>query len=107
MTRRERFLQTLTFGQPDRPASADYFFYPATRERWEREGSSDRDAKRITVSELRGMASAAGVDPYAPVVSTVPGQVAAAENAAAIIGSIRLATELAMAGRVGAVVTAS
>jgi 4-hydroxythreonine-4-phosphate dehydrogenase len=36
-----------------------------------------------------------------PPVAGLP----AAENAAAIIGSIRLATELAMAGRVGAVVT--
>lgn len=38
MTRRERFLQTMTCGHPDRPASADYFAYDSTRERWEREG---------------------------------------------------------------------
>ncbi|MDD5296547.1 MAG: conjugal transfer protein TraG N-terminal domain-containing protein [Rhodocyclaceae bacterium] len=37
---------------------------------------------RRQIGQVRGMASAAGVDPYAPVVSTVPGQVAAAENAA-------------------------
>ena len=38
MNRRERFLQTMTFGTPDRPASGDYFFFDSTRERWEREG---------------------------------------------------------------------
>jgi hypothetical protein len=38
MNRRERFLQTMTFAAPDRPASGDYFYYEATRQRWEREG---------------------------------------------------------------------
>ncbi|MHB9025291.1 MAG: uroporphyrinogen decarboxylase family protein [Armatimonadota bacterium] len=38
MTKRERFLQTMTFGTPDRPSQGEYFYYPATRERWEREG---------------------------------------------------------------------
>jgi uroporphyrinogen decarboxylase len=38
MTRRERFLETMTFGRPDRPAAADYFAYDSTRERWEKEG---------------------------------------------------------------------
>ena len=38
MNRRQRFLETMTFGRPDRPASGDYFFYDATRERWQREG---------------------------------------------------------------------
>jgi uroporphyrinogen decarboxylase-like protein len=38
MNRRERFLETMTYGSPDRPASADYFSYDSTRERWEREG---------------------------------------------------------------------
>jgi uroporphyrinogen decarboxylase len=38
MNRRERFLATMTFGTPDRPASGDYFYYASTRERWEREG---------------------------------------------------------------------
>ena len=38
MNRRERFLATMTFGHPDRPASGDYFYYDSTRERWEREG---------------------------------------------------------------------
>ena len=38
MNRRERFLETMTFGSPDRPASGDYFAYESTRERWEKEG---------------------------------------------------------------------
>lgn len=38
MTRRERFLATMTFGTPDRPAAGDYFSYASTRTRWEREG---------------------------------------------------------------------
>lgn len=38
MTRRQRFLETMTFGSPDRPAAGDYFSYEATRQRWEREG---------------------------------------------------------------------
>lgn len=38
MTKRERFLATMTFGSPDRPASGDYFSYDSTRLRWEREG---------------------------------------------------------------------
>lgn len=38
MNRRERFLKTMTFGTPDIPASADYFCYQSTRERWEAEG---------------------------------------------------------------------
>lgn len=38
MNQRERFIQTLTFGTPDVPASGDYFAYPSTRERWEAEG---------------------------------------------------------------------
>ena len=38
MNRRERFLETMTFGTPDRPVSGDYFYYDSTRERWEREG---------------------------------------------------------------------
>jgi len=38
MNRRERFLETMTFGKPDRAASGDYFYYDATRERWESEG---------------------------------------------------------------------
>lgn len=38
MTRRERFLATMTYGYPDRPAAGDYFYYDSTRERWEREG---------------------------------------------------------------------
>lgn len=38
MTSRQRFLQTMTFGCPDRPASGDYFYYDSTRARWEREG---------------------------------------------------------------------
>lgn len=38
MNRRERFLKTMTWGRPDRPASADYFAYDSTRARWEREG---------------------------------------------------------------------
>ena len=38
MNRRERFMETMTFGKPDRPASADYFYYESTRKRWESEG---------------------------------------------------------------------
>ena len=38
MNRRERFLKTMTFDFPDRPASGDYFFYESTRKRWESEG---------------------------------------------------------------------
>jgi hypothetical protein len=38
MNRRQRFLQTMTFGSPDRPAAGDYFAYESTRARWEREG---------------------------------------------------------------------
>jgi uroporphyrinogen decarboxylase len=38
MNRRQRFLETMTFGQPDRPASGDYFYYDSTRRRWESEG---------------------------------------------------------------------
>ena len=38
MNRRIRFIETMTFGSPDRPASADYFAYDATRQRWEAEG---------------------------------------------------------------------
>ncbi len=38
MTRRERFLQTMTFGSPDRPASGDYFGYESTLRRWQDEG---------------------------------------------------------------------
>jgi len=38
MNRRERFLSTMTFGTPDRPAAADYPSYDSTRRRWEQEG---------------------------------------------------------------------
>ena len=38
MNRRERFLRTMTFAAPDRPAAGDYFYYESTRQRWEREG---------------------------------------------------------------------
>ena len=38
MTKRQRFLETMTFGNPDRPSRGDYFAYDSTRERWEREG---------------------------------------------------------------------
>ncbi|MDD5706436.1 MAG: uroporphyrinogen decarboxylase family protein [Kiritimatiellae bacterium] len=38
MNSRERFIETMTFGRPDRPAAGDYFAYESTRERWEREG---------------------------------------------------------------------
>ncbi len=38
MIPRTRFLETMTFGSPDRPASGDYFFYESTRNRWEQEG---------------------------------------------------------------------
>ena len=38
MNKRQRFIETMTFGNPDRPAAGDYFFYDSTRERWEREG---------------------------------------------------------------------
>lgn len=38
MNRRQRFIETMTFGSPDRPASGDYLVYDSTRERWEREG---------------------------------------------------------------------
>ena len=38
MNSRERFLKTMTFSAPDRPACADYHYYDSTRERWEREG---------------------------------------------------------------------
>ena len=38
MNRRQRFLETMTFGTPDRPASGDYFYYESTRKRWESEG---------------------------------------------------------------------
>ena len=38
MNRRTRFIETMTFGAPDRPASADYFAYDSTRQRWEAEG---------------------------------------------------------------------
>ncbi len=38
MNRRLRFLETMTFGAPDHPASGDYFSYDSTRQRWEREG---------------------------------------------------------------------
>ena len=38
MNRRERFIETMTFGSPDRPACGDYFAYDTTRQRWEREG---------------------------------------------------------------------
>jgi uroporphyrinogen decarboxylase len=34
MNRRERFIQTMTFGTPDVPASADYFAYQPTYDRW-------------------------------------------------------------------------
>lgn len=38
MNHRERFIETMTFGRPDRPAAGDYLSYVSTRERWEREG---------------------------------------------------------------------
>jgi len=38
VNRRQRFLETMTFGKPDRPASGDYFYYDSTRQRWESEG---------------------------------------------------------------------
>ena len=38
MNRRERFIETMTFGTPDKPASGDYLVYDSTRERWESEG---------------------------------------------------------------------
>lgn len=38
MNRRERFIETMTFGSPDRPASGDYFAYETTKKRWEQEG---------------------------------------------------------------------
>jgi hypothetical protein len=38
VNRRDRFLETMTFGRPDRPASGDYFYYESTRQRWESEG---------------------------------------------------------------------
>lgn len=38
MTRRRRFLETMTFGGPDRPAPGDSFYYDSTRQRWEAEG---------------------------------------------------------------------
>ncbi|OHB57804.1 MAG: hypothetical protein A2Y12_17255 [Planctomycetes bacterium GWF2_42_9] len=38
MNRRERFIKTMTFDFPDRPASGDYFYYESTRKRWENEG---------------------------------------------------------------------
>jgi hypothetical protein len=38
MNRRKRFIETMTFGNPDHPSSGDYFYYDSTRERWEREG---------------------------------------------------------------------
>lgn len=37
-TRRQRFIETMTFGNPDIPASGDYFFYDSTHLRWEPEG---------------------------------------------------------------------
>ncbi|HUU30726.1 MAG TPA: uroporphyrinogen decarboxylase family protein [Phycisphaerae bacterium] len=51
MTRRERFLRTMRFGAPDRPASAAYFAYDSTRERWEREGLP----KGVDLNEHFGM----------------------------------------------------
>lgn len=38
MNRRERFIKTMTFGEPDRPAEGEHYGFDATRERWEREG---------------------------------------------------------------------
>ncbi len=38
MNRRERFIKTMIFDFPDRPASGDYFYYESTRKRWETEG---------------------------------------------------------------------
>jgi uroporphyrinogen decarboxylase len=38
MTERERFVKTLTGGEPDRPSYGDYFAYESTQRRWEREG---------------------------------------------------------------------
>lgn len=38
MTRRRRFIETMTFGCPDRPARGDYFAYDGTRRRWEADG---------------------------------------------------------------------
>ncbi len=38
MTRRERFIRTMTFDSPDRPATGDYLVYESMRERWESEG---------------------------------------------------------------------
>jgi uroporphyrinogen decarboxylase len=47
MTERERFIQTLTGGEPDRPSYGDYFAYASTQHRWEQEGlpsGLDREA---------------------------------------------------------------
>ena len=38
MNERERFIETMTCGNPDRPSLGDYLSYDSTRERWEREG---------------------------------------------------------------------
>jgi hypothetical protein len=38
VNRRTRFIKTMTFAAPDRPARGHYFAYDATRQRWEREG---------------------------------------------------------------------
>ena len=62
MNRRERFLATMTFGSPDRPASGDYFYYDSTRERWEREGLP----KGVDLNAYFGM----DFDPFAWAVRT-------------------------------------
>ena len=51
MNSRQRFIETMTFGSPDRPAAGDYMYYEATRERWEREGLP-RDADLREYFEL-------------------------------------------------------
>ena len=38
MNERERFIQTMTAGNPDRLSYGDYFCYDSTRLRWEKEG---------------------------------------------------------------------
>lgn len=38
MNARERFLETLRFGKPDRPFLLPHWFFPETIERWQREG---------------------------------------------------------------------
>lgn len=38
MTKRQRFIETVTFGSPDKPASGELFGFDSTNERWVREG---------------------------------------------------------------------